>query len=227
MIINNNKKVIYMSSINQLVSEIANSVGQFDNVALRRSIKLGIIHARNEAIRHSYSNHNFTDKVLQQRFKLTLIDVPDGDLYGTENLDLVKIKRTLNKVPRPIRLINNLPFHSIRTSGVKNPIEVPFIKEASSKFYNKLPGMCNSTTYDYNNDYIYINIPINHKLSSLGAIIVESVFEYPHLIETETKDGKLDLNNINDDDEFFIPEDMINTIKKLVIDTLILTKNND
>ena len=30
----------------------------------------------------SYSNHNYTDKVLQQRFKLTITDVPDGDIFG-------------------------------------------------------------------------------------------------------------------------------------------------
>ena len=53
-----------MASINQLISEIAHSVQQADSVPVRRAIKLGIIHARNEAIRRSYGNHNYTDKVL-------------------------------------------------------------------------------------------------------------------------------------------------------------------
>ena len=62
-----------MASINQLISEIAHSVKQADSIPVRRAIKLGIIHARNELIRHSYANHNYTDKVLQQRFKLLLL----------------------------------------------------------------------------------------------------------------------------------------------------------
>lgn len=209
-----------MSSINQLVSEIAHSVRQADSVPVRRAIKLGIIHSRNELIRKSYSNHNYTDKVLQQRFKVSLVDVPDGDLNNTKDVVKHLIKRTSNKVPRPVRLLNNLPFHSIRTVGVEHPVEVAFVKEAATQYYKELPGMTSTITYDYINDYIYINIPEDRNLNNLGAIIIESVFEYPHLIETETSDnGVKDINNIDDNDEFFIPEDMVNTIKKLILET--------
>lgn len=215
----NNKINIDMASIAQLVSEIAHSVKQPDSIPVRRAIKLGIIHARNEAIRRSYGNHNYTDKVLQQRFRLTLTDVPDGDLADSQNVVKDKVKRTTNKVPRPTRLINNLPFHSVRTAGMRNPIEIAFVKEASAKYYSQLPGMCPVITYDYINEYIYINIPEENKLQNLGAIIVESVFEYPHIIQTETVDGKLDLDSIDDNDEFLLPEDMIGTVKKLVLET--------
>ena len=111
-----------MSSINQLVSEVAHSLKQPDSIPVRRAIKLGIIHARNEAIRRSYANHNYTDKILQQKFRLTLIDVPDGDLADSQDIVKDKVKRTTNKVPRPTRLLNNLPFHSVRTAGVRNTI---------------------------------------------------------------------------------------------------------
>lgn len=206
-----------MSSINQLVSEIAHSVKQPDSVPVRKAIKLSIIHARNELIRQSYSNHNYIDKGLQQRFKITLINVPDGDLWKSESLGLDTIKRTKAKVPRPVRLINNLPFHSIRTVGVKNPIEIPFVKEASSKYYSALPGMCPLITYDYINEYIYLNIPENSNLNDINQIVIESVFEYPHLIETETIDG-VSLP-VEGDDEFLLPEDMIGAVKKLVLET--------
>ena len=208
-----------MSSINQLVSEVAHSLKQPDSIPVRRAIKLGIIHARNEAIHRSFSNHNYTDKILQQRFKLTLVDVPDGDLYNTEDIVTDLVKRTTNKVPRPTRLLNNLPFHSVRTAGVKNTIEIAFVKEASSRYYSKLPGMCPAITYDYINEYIYLNIPKDNNLQNLGAIIVESVFEYPHIIQTETVDGKIDIDNIDDNDEFLLPEDMISTVKKIILET--------
>lgn len=208
-----------MSSLNQLVSEIAHSLRQQDSVPVRRAIKLSIIHARNELIRKSYESHKITDKVLQQRFRLSLIDVPDGDLAGTKGVVNTVIKRTTNKVPRPVRLTNNLPFHSVRTAGVENPIEIAFVKEASSRFYKSLPGMCPIITYDYINEYIYINTLEHPDLNTLGNIIVESVFEYPHIIETETFEGKLDIDSIDDNDEFLLPEDMIGNIKKLVLET--------
>ena len=206
-----------MASINQLISEIAHSVQQADSVPVRRAIKLGIIHARNKLIRHSYANHNYTDKVLQQRFRLTLINVPDGDLADSKDVVRDRIKRTAYKVPRPVRLTNNLPFHSVRTAGVMHPVEIAFVKEASAKYYSQLPGMCPVVTYDYINEYIYINIPEENRLRNLGAIIVESVFEYPHLIQTETADGKLDLDSIDDNDEFLLPEDMISSIKDIIL----------
>ena len=208
-----------MATINQLVSEIAHSLQQPNSVPVRRAIKLAIIHARNELIRKGFNNHHITDKIIQQKFKVELIDVPDGDLASTANLGLITIKRTKNKVPRPTRLDHNLPFHSVRTAGVQNPIEIPFVKEASSKFYKHLPGMCHGVTYDYINEYVYINTTSESVISAIGSIIIESVFEYPHLIETETKDGVLDIDLVSDDDEFLLPEDMIGDIKKLVLET--------
>lgn len=208
-----------MSSIAQIVSEIAHSVKQPNSVPVRRAIKLSIIHARNNLIRKSFSNHNYSDKVLQQRFRISLIDVPDGDVYGSEEIITNTIKRTANKVPRPVRLTNNLPFHSVRTVGVTNPHEIAFVKEASAKFYNSLPGMCPVITYDYINEYIYVNIQKGSALNNLGAIVIESIFEYPHIIETETVEGKLDINAIDDNDEFLLPEDMIDGIKQIVLET--------
>lgn len=208
-----------MASINQLVSEIAHSLKQPDSVPVRRAIKLGIIHGRNEAIRRTYSNHNYTDKVLQQRVRLTLSNVPDGDLNGTKGLGLDIIKRTTNKVPKPTRLPNNIPFHSVRTAGVKNPLEIAFVKEASAKYYNQLPGMCPVITYDYINGYIYINFPNDETFRNINNIIVESVFEYPHMISSETIENPLSFDEIDDNDEFLLPEDMINTVKKFVLET--------
>ena len=207
-----------MASINQLVSEIAHSVKQPDSVPVRRAIILGIIHARNELIRKTYSNHNYTDKVLQQRVRLELINVKDGDLNTDIDLDIATIKRTKNKVPRPVRLTNNLPFHSVRTVGMKYAIEIPFVKEASSKYYSSLPGFCPCATYDYINEYIYINISDNSTIKNIGNIIVESVFEYPHIIPIETNDSIKDINNIDLDDEFLLPEDMIDSVKKLILE---------
>lgn len=222
-----------MPTLNQLTSEIAHSIQQQDNVAAKRAIALSIIHSRNQLIRHSYEGHNYIDRGLQQRFRCELIDVPDGDLLGFNNS--TKIKRTKNKVPRPVRLTNNLPFSSVRTIGVDNPIEIAFVRTATSKYYTNLPGFCPSVTYDYLNDYIYIDTTKNDILKDLQFITVEAAFEYPNLIldnlNQDDEFKELDLYNgitaeISDklieleDNEFLIPEDMVNDIKKLVLETI-------
>ena len=209
----------FMATINQLISEIAHSLKQPNSVPVRQAIKLGIIHARNEAIRRTYTNHNYTDKVLEQRFRVQLINIPDGDINGTEDLNLPIIKRSKNKIPRPVRLTNNLPFHSVRSIGVTNTINIPFIREHVMKNYASLPGMCPTIGYDYINEYLYISSPVEGTINTINAVVIESVFEYPHIIETETIEGKLDINSISDDDEFLLPEDMIGTIKKFILET--------
>ena len=210
-----------MSSINQLVSEIAHVAQEPNNNALRVAIKREIIHARNELIRKSYNNHSITDKVLQQRFRLNLIDIPDGDLQGTDDLKLPVIKRTVQKVPRPTRLPHNAPFHSVRTAGVNNPHEIPSAKEASARFNNFLPGMCNLATYDYINGYIYIRLSPSNDIVNLKNIVIESVFEYPHIIETETIAGKKTSNEFTiDDDEFLLPEDLVGVVKDMIYQRL-------
>ena len=121
-----NNNIYIMSSINQLVSEIAHIAQAPNNVPLRRSIRQEIIHYRNELIRKSYNNHSISDKVLQQKFVATLIDIPDGDIEEAKDLKLPLIKRTSQKVPRPTRLPINLPFHSVRTLGSVNVYDIPF-----------------------------------------------------------------------------------------------------
>lgn len=216
-----NNNIYIMSSINQLVSEIAHIAQAPNNVPLRRSIRQEIIHYRNELIRKSYNNHSISDKVLQQKFVATLIDIPDGDIEEAKDLKLPLIKRTSQKVPRPTRLPINLPFHSVRTLGSVNVYEIPFAKEAIVRFNKYLPGMCNTITYDYINEYIYIYINPNTEFSGINKIVIESIFEYPHIIETETVDGKIDINDpFIDDNEFLLPEDLIGPIKNMVLQRL-------
>lgn len=205
-----------MASISQLVSEIAHSLQQPDSVPVRRGIALDIIHARNKLIRQSFEQHNLVDKVLQQRYNVTLIDCPDGDIADYEDLGLGTIKRSKDRVPRPVRLTNGLPFLSVRTLGVENPVEIAYVPEASSKFYAKLPGFCSKITYDYINQYLYINILNNANFAELGKVVVESPFEVPFKLDDDHFDTK---GNYTEDSDFIISEDMVLDIKKLVIES--------
>lgn len=210
-----------MASIAQLVSEFAHSLGQPNNGALRENIKLLILHTRNEVIRRSYENHNYVDKGLVQRFKVSLIDVNDGELELPEgfddfdiNIDIDKIKRSEQKVPRPVRLTNNLPFDRISSVGFRTNRVFPFIKESSARFRGSVPGLCGMPCYDYINGYIYI-FPTNNSSFDLEKIVIESAFEHPTEIEiinneTDSFDVLLDRN------EFLLSEDMIGQIKDII-----------
>lgn len=209
-----------MASLNQLISEIAHAVGDPNNIPLRRNIRYAILYTRNELIRKSYETHHFIDKGLNQRFRIEIINVPDGDLCNSIGIKSPVVKRTKYKVPKPVRLTNGLPFQSVRTTGVNNN-EIAFAKEGTAQFYHNLAGFCNQPIYDYINGYIYFFGNANW-FSGIYSIIIESPFEAPQIIPEETfetsKDvnGEIDDESKFDDDEFLLPEDMIGAIKDII-----------
>lgn len=204
-----------MASIAQLVSEFAHSLGQPNNQALRNNIKSLIIHTRAEVIRRSYENHNYIDKGLTQRYRVSLISVNDGDIELPDGISVDKIKRTAQKVQRPVRLTNNLPFDRVSTVGYKTNREIPFIKETVARFRGSLPGMCGAISYDYINDYIYLYPASNNKALTLGAIVIESAFEHPNQILLENGDTN-ELDVALDDNEWVLSEDMVGQIKEII-----------
>lgn len=206
-----------MASIAQLVSEFAHSLKQPNNKALRENIKLLVIHTRNEVIRRSYENHAYVDKGLTQRFKVSLTDVYDGELKipeGFEDIDVAKIKRSTQKVPRPVRLTNNLPFDRVSSVGYRTSREFPFIKETSARFRTHLPGMCGMPCYDYINGYIYI-FPSDNNTFDLDAIVIESAFEHPNEIEVANEEVD-EMKLMLDENEWLLSEDMIGQIKEII-----------
>lgn len=204
-----------MASIAQLVSEFAHSLGQPNNQALRNNIKSLIIHTRAEVIRRSYENHNYIDKGLTQRYRVSLISVNDGDIELPDGISVDKIKRTAQKVQKPVRLTNNLPFDRVSTVGYKTNREIPFIKETVARFRGSLPGMCGAISYDYINDYIYLYPASNNKALTLGAIVIESAFEHPNQILLENGDTN-ELDVALDDNEWVLSEDMVGQIKEII-----------
>lgn len=200
-----------------LVSEFAHSLKQPNNHALRENIKTLIIHTRNEIIRRSYENHNYVDRGLVQRFKVSLTDVNDGEIVlpeGYEDIDIAKVKRSTQKVPRPVRLTNNLPFDRVSSVGYATSREFPFIKETTARFRSYLPGMCGMPCYDYINGFIYI-FPSDKTGFNLQAIVIESAFEHP--TEIEIANGQVDeFEALNDDNEWLLSEDMIGQLKEII-----------
>lgn len=202
-----------MASLNQIVSEIAHAIHQPNNFTTRQTIRSAVIHTFNEQIRQTYERHANVDKILMQRYRVSLINVPDGDIFQSLVSTKYKVKRSKTRIPRPVRLDNNLPFVSVRTVGYDN-MAIPFIKEANAQFYKALPGMCTSLSYDYINGYLYVNSNDNHLIEPLGHIVIESPFEIPNEIPVETTE-RIE-SNFDNDDEFIIPEDMVERIKDVI-----------
>lgn len=223
-----------MASLNQLVSELAHTLSQPNNYALREQLRNSIIHTRNELIRHSMEQHGYVDSGLQQKFKVSTIALDDdGDFYAKDTPVQYKsvIRRTTQKVPKPTRFTNNLPFMRVSNESVLESREIPYIKETSARFRRWLPGMKGVNCYDYINGYIYIFPSYNkffnfNKLIDLGDevlpkkehfenIIIESVFENP--IEVNILNGEGAEFEYLNDDEWFLPEDMVGQIKDIIL----------
>ena len=218
-----------MASIAMMVSELAHSLGQPNNHVLRENLKLLIIQTRNECIRRSYENHGYVDKGLTQRFRVTLIEVNDGDITIPDEIkDYVaidKIKRTTEKVPRPIRLTNNLPFDRVSSVGYANNREFPYIKETTARFRNSVPGLCGAISYDYINEYLYL-YPPRRGTFELNQIVIESAFEHPNEISLGNREITTD-NLIYDDNEYLIPEDMYGQIKDIIYKRDLLNQHRE
>ena len=218
-----------MASIAMMVSELAHSLGQPNNHVLRENLKLLIIQTRNECIRRSYENHGYVDKGLTQRFRVTLIEVNDGDITIPDEIkDYVaidKIKRTTEKVPRSIRLTNNLPFDRVSSVGYANNREFPYIKETTARFRNSVPGLCGAISYDYINEYLYL-YPPRRGTFELNQIVIESAFEHPN--EISLGNGEITTDNlIYDDNEYLIPEDMYGQIKDIIYKRDLLNQHRE
>lgn len=206
-----------MASISSLVSEMAHAVGSPNNKSLRENLRLLIMQTRNEVIRRSYENHSYVDRILTQRFRVSLTTVNDGDIIlpeGVNNTMIAKIKRTSQLVPRPVRLTNNLPFDRVSTVGFKTNREIPFIKETSARFTKCVPGLSGMLAYDYINGFIYI-FPANGKDIPFDKIVIEAAFENPTPIEIENGTTST-WDAMTDENEYLLSEDMIGQIKEII-----------
>lgn len=216
-----------MASIAQLVSEFAHTLGEPNNQGLREHIKLIVAQTRNEVIRRSFENHGYVDRVLVQRYKVSLTEVNDGEIElpeGYDESDITKIKRTLQQVPRPVRLTNNLPFDRVSSAGFKTNREFPFIKETSARFRSSVPGLCAIPCYDYINGFIYL-FPSDNKPLTINKIVIESAFEHPTAIEIDN--GLVNTEQFFDEsNEWLLSEDMIGQIKEIILKRGLLNSNH-
>ena len=206
-----------MASLNQIISEIAHSVKQADNVAAKESIKLSIIQAREKVIRQSCKSNNLIDRTLITKYIIKFNHNVDGNNICENNII---------QIPQIIRLGNESPLISLRYTNFNNKLSepIPFINNSSSKYYSHLPGFCSKLSYDYieniGNDYnenMSSIILYDKEHSDISELHIECINRYPIEL-TFDEENYIHKFITNFDNQNYIPNDMILDIKKLVLE---------
>ena len=167
---------------------------------------------------------NEIDKNACKTYRYNLPDtvLTECDIRKISADDISKMKRSLQKVPKPVRLPNNMPFDSVSTIGAYSNKVIPYIHEESVRFKHAVPGLCSMASYDYINGYIYI-MTSEDTLFKHDNIIIKSAFENPTEIQLGNKevDG---MDVIDDENEWVISEDMLGQLKEIIYKRDMLTQ---
>lgn len=187
-----------MASLNQIGERIAYALNDPLNYMLKENIKFSIRYWRAMLIRRDIAQNGLSDEFLQ-RIYLDLIKVDKADACNF-NLDCVKVLRTKNKIPKPIRLKTDVLFKFLGSVDGK-PFTYTEYEEIPYTCYNKFTSK--SIRYTYINEYIYV---FNNTL--LKKIAIQTPFVDPYQANNICDDTTC----FNDDSEFPCPEDMIQQI---------------
>lgn len=198
---------LYMATLNQIAERIAYAKNQPLNTILRENIKFSVKYWRAMMIRRDMAINGLSDEFLQ-RIDIPLQRVDEADTCSF-SLGCENILRTANPVPKPIRVKNDILFKFVGTPKNKDETKnkaFSYIEEEEINFrrYNKFTSK--TICYTYVNQYIYIFNNMH-----LKSIRVQSAFSDPSKINISCT------GCYNDDMEFPIGDDMIETIVKGIL----------
>lgn len=187
-----------MATLNQLATRVANQLNKPFDHELKERLKDSYRFYRAERIRQSVEKSGIDD-TLKVSYNIDLIPVDTGDdCVLTVGCSML---RSENKVMKPIRYKTDEPFTYIGTLD-----GIPFIYSdiASIRLMSYLPNIGKAIYYYYENDYIFIKN--NNKLERIRVQCIPANME-----------SVIDLCNTgngcwNDDMEYPLPEDMIESI---------------
>lgn len=135
----------------QLAETIAYGLGDHLNITLKENIKFSLNNWRALIIRRDVAVNGMSDGFLQKfHVDLQKVDKADNCKFS---IDCTKILRTVNKIPRPVRLKSDVLFKYIGDGNGKpwTPVEY---EEIAFTCFNKYTFR--EIRYSYINDYIYV-----------------------------------------------------------------------
>ncbi len=185
-----------MPSLNQIADTIIDRLNQPFNTMLRERKKFEVKYWRAEFIRQSVEKNGLSYEFIQPfETDLTKVDKADTCIANIN----CPVLRTKNKIPKPVRLKDDVPFKYVGELGGNNSYSYTELEELPFTLSNKYTAK--SIRYNYTNGYIYV---FNN--TKLKFISIQGIFTNPELINS--------CSNLcyNDDMEFPIADDMLRSI---------------
>lgn len=185
-------------SLNKLVMMLADRVGQPFSVVLQRQLKVILNYKRADYFQKILDKHPEQRKYFLKSFTAPLQDASKAECPITTTC---KVKRTVLSIPRPVR--TDLTLFDYVGDAEKDdsyrlvtPDQLKYI--AKSRYTGK------KAVYYYENGYIYI-----YNDTLIEDINVRGVFSDPRELSPFKCANQ---PCYTDDDQYDIPEDIINTI---------------
>lgn len=194
-----------MPSLNQIAHTICDRLNQPFNVMLHERKKFEVKYWRAELIRQDVNKNGLSYEFIQSFVtELVKVDKADNCVVGIN----CTILRTATKIPKPVRLKEDVPFKYVGEVGGNASYPYTELEELKYTLANKYTGK--SIRYNYTNGYIYIFN--NTKLKYLS---LQGIFTNPELVNDCVASGSTVC--YNDDMEFPIADDML----RVIIDGLV------
>lgn len=202
-----------MATIRQIGNQVTHALNRpLDNALYLRAKDL-FIQEYNRMAKESLGR-NFKSLYFRQSYIASVKPVDKADSCVVSiGCDVF---RTVNKVPKPMRLPGAEPF--LYVGGVDGQNRYIFTKVTELKLVAKGKYTSKISRYDWINDYIYVYT--DNKF--LEYILIDSVFANPTLVQDDCLEGIC----IDDDMELPIPEDLINLCISKILPLLGANKVN-
>lgn len=185
-------------TLNEIAERIAYDKGEPFNVMLKEHIKLSVNYWRAILMRRDVTANGMSDMFLQ-RFFVSLQKVDRADACNFD-LECTKVLRTVNPIPRPVRLKNDVTFKFVGTVEGKpfSPVEY---EEVPYTCYNRFTPK--DIRFCYVNDYLYI---FNN--TKFKTIMLQYAVEDPRSINLSCTEGSC----YDDNQDYPCPLDTVQQI---------------
>lgn len=196
-------------SFKEVVDYLLGELGQPYNYVLKERLVHDIKGYRSLFLRQELErDKNFNINIFKQRFQLEVQNIDSLD--NCFKLFDCSIKRTVDLVPKPIRLKTTEPFSYVGTTDTA--FANYDISDIQYLEYNKFPSLI--LPYTYLNNYIYI-----FKNPKLKYITVEGIFNDPEQVELFCKKSLGEDCSLIDPQtlDIFTSEDLIKRIEDTIL----------
>lgn len=201
-----------MATLNQIASEICDSLDRPYDWMFHARVKSLIKHERVTILKQTMDKHGASPLYIQEYNPTLILTESQKIKYGD------KLLRTQNTIPTPIRTNSDTPFVFV---GNEDGVAYVYVSPTEGRRFRKyLPYVCDAISYTYLDGHIYL---FNNKI--LKRLLVRAAYEDWNLNEDVDSGGGIPCT---DDSEFPLTGDLIQVVKqKLLTGELSVTDSKD